>query len=134
MARFKLHGAEKGKTLPASGQRGPLQVWMYDLEDADGNRLKAEALKKPDNEPPIGEHIDGKVTDSDFGPKFKADPPPRDGRNGRSPEDRLSIVRQHSAEMALRYAAIRQAQGKLPDDFTLDDLRAIIDWFVEDAG
>ena len=43
-------------------------------------------------------------------------------------------MRQHSQEMALRWMAIQAARGRVPEDFRLDGLRALIDWFARDAA
>lgn len=56
------------------------------------------------------------------------------GGGGMSPEREAKIMRQHSQEMALRYAAIKNAQGKLPDDFKPSDLFKIADLFDHDAN
>lgn len=50
------------------------------------------------------------------------------GGNGGSPERQNIIVRQHSQEMALRYAHIKGASPTLDDEF-----RKVIDWFDADA-
>jgi hypothetical protein len=51
-----------------------------------------------------------------------------------SPERTNAIQRQHSQEMALRYAAIKGNKELLPDPFTLEDLRKVIDWFEKDIS
>lgn len=39
----------------------------------------------------------------------------------------------HAQAQALAYAAIRASQGRLPSEFTMSDLKPIIDWFQADA-
>jgi hypothetical protein len=56
------------------------------------------------------------------------------GGGGKSPEQQNAIQRQHSQEMALRYAAIRAEKGQLPEPFSLEDLRKVIDWFENDIN
>ena len=116
--------AEKGKVLPATDQRGPLQVWLCQLDDG----RTAELSRKPESPAPTGEVT---VTETQYGLRAKLVQTNHSGR-GRSPEDTRRIQRQHSQEMALRYAAIQNVRGQLPDTFKVDDLKPIIDWFVRD--
>lgn len=55
------------------------------------------------------------------------------GGRGRSPEESARIVQQHSQEMALRYAELQHACGKLPDNFTLEQILVIASKFAADA-
>lgn len=86
--------------------------------------------------PSVGETLTGEVEDKgpNYPLKFKKAKAGGFGGGGRSPQESKSIVRQHSQEMALRYAAIQASRGKLPDDFAYTKLEPIIDWFVKDAG
>lgn len=83
--------------------------------------------------PQPGSQLEGELHPSQYGLKFKKTPvggPPRAG--GRSPEETRQIVRQHSQMVALQYATLRHAQGKL-QDFTWNDFKKIIDAFDRDA-
>lgn len=129
MARYKLHSAEKVKKLPPSGQRGELQVWKVELESVDGDKIEAEQLTKPDNSPgDIGGFVDGTITNSEYGPKFRKDAAPREGRGGRSPQETAAIQTQHSQEMALRLLAIKYPPGQLPENWR-DQVMAVTDYF-----
>jgi hypothetical protein len=52
---------------------------------------------------------------------------------GKSPQERKSIVRQHSQEMALMHCSLLQKQGKLAENYGVDALKAIVDWFTADV-
>ena len=55
------------------------------------------------------------------------------GGGGMTPEREAQIIRQHSQNMAILWANLAHTRGKLPDDFKLSDLTAIVDWFDADA-
>jgi hypothetical protein len=55
---------------------------------------------------------------------------PQRANGGTSSDDRSNrIERQHSQEMAIRYAALKQLK-----DITPHDMVALIDWFARDVG
>lgn len=89
--------------------------------------------------PTIGQKIEvAEVNDTSEGkypPKLKLAFGGQGGKGGggMTPQREAQIIRQHSQEMALRYATIKQAQGKLPDEFTPSDLFKIADLFDADA-
>lgn len=57
------------------------------------------------------------------------------GGQGRGIDTRSGrIERQHSQSVAVDYAALMQAQGRLPTEFGPDDLRVLIDWFALDVN
>ena len=116
-----------------TGQYGPNV--SYDLR-LTGVSDVVELTRKPEKPAPqVGETLTGTLEDGYQGKKkFKVERQGGfGGGGGRSPEESARITRQHSQEMALRYAAIRAQQGKLPDTFSLADLKIITDKFDEDA-
>lgn len=81
--------------------------------------------------PQVGDSLYGVVEETDRGLKFKSVKQGGFG-GGRSPEDRRSIVRQHSQEMVLRREANLIASGK--GGLTGEQLAQLIDWFEKDAA
>lgn len=112
------------------------QTIYYDvrLQDFDG---LVDVGRKPGNPVTVGTVLDGEIQPTQFAGKFKFKRSNNGygggGGKGRSPEENAKIVRQHSQEMALRYAAIRAEKELLPNPFKLSDLKAVIDWFDADA-
>lgn len=105
--------------------------------DQDGTLIQgAELFQKQETPAPKpGDTIDGTIeTDEKFGPKIKKAQKFTGGGGWRprDPKETAAIQRQHSQEMALRYLTVRASQGKLPEDFKMDQLRTIIDWFQAD--
>jgi hypothetical protein len=137
MATFTVQQASQKKTL--DGKHGPMQVIALILQEYGiAETTAAEWYTRADTAlPQPGSTLEGELSPSEYGLKFKKAQPAGGfggGRGGRSPEETRSIVRQHSQMVALQYAAIRQAQGKLPpEDFTLEKLAIIISWFDRDA-
>lgn len=107
---------------------GPLIPWRFKVE---GEAATITWNRKPGSAgPSVGDVLDGTLEDNgSYGKKFKKAAAGGFNRGGgMSPEQQKAIVRQHSQEMALRYAAIKGADFKLDDDF-----RKVISWFQEDA-
>ena len=104
----------------------------------DGDAGSYEISRKPTSPAPtVGQMMDiGEVVppNGNFPPKIKlAQANGSRPGGGRSPQETAQIVRQHSQEMALRYAAIKQSQGNLPAEFTPADLFKIAHLFDADA-
>lgn len=128
---------EDGNPKTWSNDKGTFHVYLIGLRNSM-KQATAEINRKPESPMiAVGGEIYGELTASQFGPRFKKMQPPGQRNGGTAPMDparEARIVRQHSQEMALRYAAMRAAQGKLPEDFNLArDLTPIIDWFAKDA-
>jgi hypothetical protein len=81
--------------------------------------------------------IDQTPKEKGYPAKLKRDKP-QFGGGGRSPEERKSIVRQHSEEMAIRTLVFAFENNVYEKKISPDDLRGLIgkwtDWFVEDAN
>jgi len=75
----------------------------------------------------VGQEVNGEWKTDDYGTKFEV-ARATGGGFGKSPEQQASIVRQHSQEMALRYATLK---GKT--DITFKELQIVIDWFEADT-
>lgn len=126
------------KKKDVDGRNGPMQVINLVL-DIDGKHQAAEWFTKASTALPApGEKVDGTLEASQYGLRFKK--AFKEGGGGfrpRDPKESAKITRQHSQEMALRYATLRHAQERLPEDFQLADLFKIADHFdadVERAG
>lgn len=118
-----------------SAQGGPMKSYTIRVENDEG---AYELSKKADSQPPaLGQTIDvAQVIPPKEGTTF----PPKlklsyggGGKGGRTPEENARIIRQHSQEMALRYAAIKASVGELPKDFKPSDLFKLADHFDADA-
>jgi hypothetical protein len=123
---------QKGE--PVDRGYGPMVTYALTL-DANGQTVTADWFTKASTPPPSpGSVLEGTIEPSEYGPKFKK---ARNGFGGggrpRDPQENARIMRQHSQEMALRYAHIRCLQEQLPTDFKLSDLKVIVDWFDADA-
>lgn len=119
---------------------GPMKSYRVTLRNAEGNELANVewARKATSPKPEVGQSVDGDVdTSGQYGPKLKLAQQQQGGRGGggggRSPEESRRIVRQHSQNMALKYAALRLEDGDLPPRFSFDTLKAAIDFFHKDA-
>lgn len=118
---------------------GPMKAYRVHLKAADGTvHPNVEWSRKAASpSPTVGQQVEGELEDKgQYGFKLKVTQ--RGGGNwGPRPEDpkrAATILRQHSQEMALRYAAIKQAHGELdPAKFTPATLFQIVDMFDEDA-
>lgn len=134
MPSYLVKEATKTGDKPDKGF-GPMQTIALTLQEyGQAEQIGAEWYTKATTAVPAsGSTIDGEVSPSQYGLKFKKAQQPGGGGRGRSPEDTKQIVRQHSQEMALRYCTVRATQGKLPETFDMVDLRSIVDWFQRDA-
>lgn len=122
-----------------SSQYGDMKTYTVKVEgDEAAYQLNKKAASAA---PTIGQEIVVETVTPDpegkWPAKLKLAAPNKGGFNGgggMSPEREAKIVRQHSQGMALQYAAIKQAQGTLPDDFKPSDLFKIADLFDHDAN
>jgi hypothetical protein len=130
-----------GKTREwASQQGGPMVSYYLGLTDSQGtNYLDIELAQKASSPAPqVGQVIEGNLDQGPYGTKLKKAFQGPGGGGGRSPEDRKSIVRQHSQDMALRTVELGATFGiiKAPEDSKA--FLALIEWltdhFVKDAG
>jgi hypothetical protein len=124
---------------PWSNDKGQFIGYLLTVRTAEGREIDANINRKPTSAPPVvGETIDANLQPSSnphFPPLLKANFSGGGGQGGgRSPEQTAAIQRQHSQEMALRYAAIRAEKELLPEPFKLEDLRKVIDWFEKDIA
>ena len=124
-----LHGKGRPWTSKTGKQFVPHK---FEAEGVNGIIEWSRAEDAPG--PAVGEVLSGELEQTQYGHKFRKASRSNGGGFQKSPEQQRSIVRQHSAEMALRYAAIQASRGKLPEDFSFEQWRPIIDWFVKDAG
>lgn len=127
MPEYTIKDVEIKKELP-SFAKGPAHVLLLTLQ-SNGNTEQAEMFAmKSTPMPEVGSKVEGTIEQSDYGPKFKkAGGRGGGGYKGKSPAEEMRIVRQHSAEMALRACAIL---GHLPDE---ESFRNLVQWFVDDA-
>lgn len=109
----------------------------------EGDERRVEIAQKPETPAPnVGDTLTGHIEEQNRNGsvyfKFRKAKAGNFGGGGQPrPEDPARakrIVRQHSQGMALQYAALRHSQGKLPDDFKLEDLFKIADRFDADAN
>lgn len=140
MPSYEVVEAEHKIDKPDLGY-GPKQIIALALKDHNGDVTAVEwYTNKATGVPNVGMTIEGDITPGKFGGwSFKKAKPQGFGGGGggggwkpRDPKDTAAIQRQHSQEMALRYLAIQQSRGKVNDAFTLDGLKAIVDWFELD--
>jgi|SRR6185437_8704978 len=134
MPTFTVRGVEKRKQFTTK-HGSTLQSYALTLEDSDKQLVQVELNQKLETaEPAIGAQIEGTVEDGQYGKKFKkalAGAP--GGGKGMSPQTEAQIRHMHAQKCALQYAILRQAQGKLPGEFGLDDLFKIATKFREDV-
>lgn len=127
-----VHAEVRAVTL----EHGEFKSYKVDLAGPEGLHAGVELFQKAASPAPrVGQTLDGQIEQGKYGPKFKKTPKPfgAGGVRVRDPRESAMIVRQHSQDMALQYAAIRQQQGQLPADFSLQQLGVIADWFDADA-
>ena len=122
----------------------PMKSYLLKVSGEDRN---VELSQFPDTDAPtVGQVIDGALEESangNFPPKLRKARQGGGGFGGPRPEDperAKRIVRQHSQEMAIRFAAASGAlvEIDLRDRETVgaivnEQLRPLIDWFEKDA-
>jgi hypothetical protein len=131
---YTLTSLQKKKEF--DGKYGKSIVYRVGLEGPDGPTTAEMVLKAATRPPAEGDRLEGTLEETDFGLKFKRAQAGGFGGGGPRQEDpkkSAAIGRMHAQGMALEYAAIRERQGKLPDEFSLKDLWKIADAFVADA-
>jgi hypothetical protein len=139
MPTYTVTGSIQKKDLP-DAQNGPAQVIGLNLQDQQGMAINAEWFTKATTPlPGPGSQIEGTIEESPYGPKFKKASAGFGGGGGaRSPEDKRSIVRQHSQDMALRALDLGLQLGVVtrPEDSRtfMDLISKTTDWFVKDAA
>jgi hypothetical protein len=134
MPDFKVIGCAFKKDVQL--QHGAFKVYALTLEAPGGGHVAAELMQKPETAAPAeGSVLTGTVEQTQYGMKFKKQPPAFGGGGGRAEDPRRGamILRQHSQAMSLQYAELRLKQGTLPADFSLTDLAKVTDWFDADA-
>lgn len=126
-----------GKPFGEDKEWGPLIPHRFKMEGSD------ETItwnRKPGSEgPKVGETLTGELSQNgSWGLKFKK--AAGGGPGGRSPEQQKQIVRQHSQEMAIRFASATNSFRDLDlgnrnevGAVLNEGLRPLIDWFEKDA-
>lgn len=114
---------------------GQMKSYTVKVEGDEGTYELSRKATSP--APTVGQRIDvAEVQPSPNGnypPKLKLAQANRSGGGGRSPEESARIMRQHSQEMALRYAVAKAGPSGLSEDFKLENLLPLIEWFDKDA-
>lgn len=135
----------------ANSHGGQLDKWYVGLQNLDGGSNCDDAYwqRKSPSEVTVGDRVYGKLEEGDYGFRFYLEKD-EDGasrlsgstetstsNNSKSETDwtlrNAEIRRQHSQQVALEHAALMQAHGQLPENFSPDDLRSLVDWFDLDA-
>lgn len=127
-------------TRPWSNDNGQFVEYVMDLKGGDGViTTNCKWSRKTDSPAPkTGDQLDGDLTpDERFGGfKFKKASSGGGGRDYQPKDDHpkksAAMGRAHAQEMALRYAQAK-AGGRLSEDFKLDHLVPLIDWFYSDV-
>ena len=136
MSTFTIRGVEKRKQFTTK-YGSTLQSYALTLEDSDKQFVQVELNQKVETaEPAIGTQIEGTIEDGQYGKKFKKmlqSGAPGPGGKSMSPQTEMQIRHMHAQKCALQYAILRQAQGKLPSEFWLDDLFKIATEFRKDV-
>jgi|SRR6185437_8525040 hypothetical protein len=134
MATFTIWKVEKKKQFTT--QHGTFQAYSLTLEAEDKSHIVAELVQKPETaEPVAGTEIKGTLQDGQYGKKFKKEQQQFQERTGgqSDPKKETRITHMHAQKCALSYAHLRQAQGRLPDEFGLEDLFNIAARFRADV-
>lgn len=89
---YEVLTANQKKNLPATAQRGPLVVWELTLKSPDGETVRCERNKKPQNLIKVGDKLFGYIEERDGYPaNFKETTRPgQEGQNqggGKKSED-----------------------------------------------
>lgn len=128
------------QTRPWNSQKGgPMVSYKVHLQDTAGVVTQnVELAQKQSSAPPaVGQVLEGNVDQGDYGPKFRKAFQQGGGGRGMSPEDRASIVRQHSQDMSLRALELAYALGVIEKPATAREFLELVekttDWFVKDA-
>lgn len=137
------------ETVTVSEYLGPGEPWGHEKDWGPliPHRFKVQGSdetvtwnRKPGTEgPKPGEQLTGElVPNGSFGLRFKKAQAQQGG--GRSPEQQKQIVRQHSQEMAIRFASATNSFRDLDlgnrnevGAVLNEGLRPLIDWFEKDA-
>lgn len=116
---------------------GPMKSYTVKVEGDDGSY---EISRKASTQAPtVGQKIEVAEVTADPNGKY----PPKlkmayagggGGKGGKSPEEQARITRMAAQKAAIEWARLTHERGKLPDDFTIDNLTPIVDWFVADAN
>lgn len=133
MPTYTVVKAEQKKTI--NGQHGELVVWGLTLRNGDGKEAQVETVSKPTTTYSEGQSVEGEVSNSDYGLKFKRAMSGGGGfrGGGRSPADTKAIQRQHSQEMALRLLSL-EAQLGARTTVSFDEVSKLADQFDRDIA
>jgi hypothetical protein len=113
------------------GTKGMFTSYKLSLQSGE----TAELFQRKDSPAPVaGQSIDATLEDGPYGKKIKKNSQIGGfgGARARDPKETSRIQRQHSQEMAIRWAALAYTRGKLPEEFTITNLTQLIDWFQLD--
>jgi hypothetical protein len=122
---------EERFTIEGKGEFVAYNV-TFDGEQGSGTAQHKRKASSP--APTVGEVIDGELVQRNGKTELKRvwkDKPPTGG--GRSPQDTKQIVRRHSQHMAMLHVASMERRGNLPENWNLDALKKVIQWYQDDA-
>jgi hypothetical protein len=118
-----------------STENGSFVSYTVKFTGEQGAGTAQHTRKSASPAPTVGEVLDAELTTKNGKPQLKRiwkDKPPSGG-GGRSPQDTKQIVRQHSQHMAMLHVASMERRGKLPEDWNLEALKKVIQWYQNDA-
>jgi hypothetical protein len=143
MSRYKVLQIGSTRAYSFKGSDGDdVQMVDHTIEvmDEQKNQFEAIVARPPTTDgPSAGEVLEGYAPKTDKRGNVRLKKAEQGGFSGGGgggggrepdPERQRSIVRQHSQEMALRYAAIRASEKT----FALSEVAAIADFFERDAN
>jgi len=141
---FEILSVE-AETRPWTSKKGTAFVaYKVEFQELDGmerrsNGDKPAELSRPATSPApvVGEKIQADLeTEGGFGPKLREPFKGGGGKGGsygKSPEERKSIARQHSQEMALMHVKLMAELGNPPENYNATYLKQVVDWFTDDV-
>lgn len=134
MAEYTVTEIRSSRPWPSESD---CKVIYYDFK-VEGEEKLINTGRKPSNPLTPGTKLTGTMEPGDRGGlKFVRAPANNGfgggGPRGRDPKESAQIVQQHSQRMALDYARLQHERGRLPDDFSLDQILVIAAKFAADA-
>lgn len=118
-----------------TNEHGEFYSWKLMVKDGETLTECSINTRSDKPAPTVGQQIDGTLEPGKFRPKLKKNftAGGKGGGHSDDPKTIARITRSHAQKMAVAHSQILHLQKRLPENYGVETLKPIIDWFEADV-
>lgn len=120
-----------------TNEHGEFYSWKLMVKDGGGEATECSLNTRSDKPAPtVGQQIDGTLEPGKFRPKLKKNFSASGSKGGGRSDDPKTIARitrSHAQKMAVEHAKVLHFAGRLAENYGVEQLKPMIDWFEADV-